>query len=84
MVYFLCGSSKKLSPMNVKLCEDVYDHMALLWSKKQKSQIKKKKHENIYWESSELGTLVLNFLQLLKSTRQSSNIETKYKGKDAS
>lgn len=33
---------EKLSPMNVKLCEDIYDHMALLWSKKQKSQIKKK------------------------------------------
>ena len=37
MVYLLRGNSKKLSPMNVKLCEDVCDHMAILQSKKQKS-----------------------------------------------
>lgn len=41
LVYLLHGNSKKLSLVNVKLCEDVYDHMAFIRSKKHKRKTTK-------------------------------------------
>lgn len=53
-------------------------------AKSRKAKLKTHTHTQIFIESSKLGTLILNFLQLLKSTRQRSNMETRYKGKEAS
>ena len=52
LVYLLHGNSKKLSLANVKLCEDVYDHMALIRSKKHK---RKRNNQNIYQESGKVN-----------------------------